>query len=149
MSSSISKTRVRSPAEAKEFSCSLFAQTTLKPTQPPIHWVPGVKRGRGVTLTTHPQLVPRSLVSRSYTSSGATDFLYIATNNSIMLIKKHENMFKSPWHIGTCLRKTMKTISQHSRPPWQGFQHGTSRIRPGELTCWQRYSVSSAYRTYM
>jgi hypothetical protein len=31
--------------------------------------VPGVKRGRGVTLTTHPYLVPTSGMSRSYTSS--------------------------------------------------------------------------------
>jgi hypothetical protein len=30
---------------------------------------PGVKRGRGVTLTTHPHLVPRSWMSRSYASS--------------------------------------------------------------------------------
>jgi hypothetical protein len=29
----------------------------------------GVKRGRGVTLTTHPHLVPRSRLNRSYTSS--------------------------------------------------------------------------------
>jgi hypothetical protein len=43
-------------------------------TQPPIQWVPevlspGLKRGRGVTLTTHPHLVPRLCMSRSYTSS--------------------------------------------------------------------------------
>jgi hypothetical protein len=30
---------------------------------------PGVKRGRDVTLTTHPHLVPRLSMSRSYTSS--------------------------------------------------------------------------------
>jgi hypothetical protein len=30
---------------------------------------PGVKRGQGVTLTIHPPLVPRSRMSRSYTSS--------------------------------------------------------------------------------
>jgi hypothetical protein len=30
---------------------------------------PGVKRGRGVTLTTHPYLEPRLRMSRSYTSS--------------------------------------------------------------------------------
>jgi len=30
---------------------------------------PGAKRGRGVKLTTHPHLVPRSRMSRSYTSS--------------------------------------------------------------------------------
>jgi hypothetical protein len=43
-------------------------------TQPPVQWVPGVlspglERGRCVTLTTHPHLVPRSRMSRSYTSS--------------------------------------------------------------------------------
>jgi hypothetical protein len=52
---------VRSPAGAKDFSSSLCVQTG-GPS-------PGVKRGRGVTLTTHPYLVPRSLMSRSYTSS--------------------------------------------------------------------------------
>jgi hypothetical protein len=33
------------------------------PTQPPVQWVPGlfwVENGRGVTLTSHPLLVPRS-----------------------------------------------------------------------------------------
>jgi hypothetical protein len=43
------------------------------PTQPPMQWVPWVlsvraKRGRGVMLTTHPHLVPKSRMSRSYTS---------------------------------------------------------------------------------
>jgi hypothetical protein len=42
------------------------------PTQPPVQWVPGVlfpgvKRGRDVTLTTYPHLVPRSWMSRGYT----------------------------------------------------------------------------------
>jgi hypothetical protein len=58
----------------KDFSSSLCVQTALGPTQPPVQRVPGVlspglKRGRGVTLTTHPHLVPRSRMSRSYTSS--------------------------------------------------------------------------------
>jgi hypothetical protein len=38
-------------------------------TQHPIQWVQGVKRGRGVMLTTHPHLMPRLRMSRSYTSS--------------------------------------------------------------------------------
>jgi hypothetical protein len=39
------------------------SKPALRPTQPPVHWAPvfsGGKGGRGVTLTTHPHLVPRS-----------------------------------------------------------------------------------------
>jgi hypothetical protein len=56
------------------FLLAAASRPALGPTQSPIQWVPavispGVKRGRGVTLTTHPHLVPRSTMSRSYTSS--------------------------------------------------------------------------------
>jgi hypothetical protein len=40
----------------------------LGPTQPPVQWVPGLSReesGRGVVLTTHPLLGPRSRKSRA------------------------------------------------------------------------------------
>jgi hypothetical protein len=63
----------------------------VRPTQPPVQWVqgvlsPGVKHGRGVTLTTHSHLVPRSWMSRSYTSSPqappwrVTGLLYFTLN---------------------------------------------------------------------
>jgi len=50
------------------------SRPALRPSQSPVQWVPGVlspgvKRGRGVMLTTHTHLVLRSRMSRSYTSS--------------------------------------------------------------------------------
>jgi hypothetical protein len=56
----------------EDFSSSLCVQTGFGPTQPSVQWVPGVsslglKRGRGVTLATHPHLMPRLRMSRSYT----------------------------------------------------------------------------------
>jgi hypothetical protein len=56
---------VRSPAGVKDFSSNLCVRPALGSTQSPVQWVPGVlspgvKRGPGVTLTTHPHLVPRS-----------------------------------------------------------------------------------------
>jgi hypothetical protein len=65
--------RVRTPAGEKGFLASV-SRPALGPTQLPVQWVPGVispgiKYGRGVSLTTHPHLVPRSRMSRSYTAS--------------------------------------------------------------------------------
>jgi hypothetical protein len=66
--------RVRSLAEAKDFLSSLCIQTSSEAhpasctmgTRRPFL---GVKRGRGLTLTIQPHLVPRSRKSRNYTSS--------------------------------------------------------------------------------
>jgi hypothetical protein len=67
--------RFQFPTGAEDFSSSpCVSGLALGPTQPPVQWVSGVlslgvKRGRGVTLTAYPHLVPRLCMSRSYTSS--------------------------------------------------------------------------------
>jgi hypothetical protein len=64
-------TEIRSPAASRDFSSNLCVQT-VSGTHPD-SWPkgmevlsPGVKRGRGVMLTTNPDLLPRSWMSRSY-----------------------------------------------------------------------------------
>jgi hypothetical protein len=65
---------VRSPAEPKNFPSRFCVQINYEThrsscpidTRGPFT---GIKRGRGVTLTTNPHLVPRSRMSKSYTSS--------------------------------------------------------------------------------
>jgi hypothetical protein len=65
---------VRSPAGAKDISSNLCVQTGFGAHPAPCTMgtggpFPAAKHGRGVTLTTHPYLLPRSWMSRSYTSS--------------------------------------------------------------------------------
>jgi hypothetical protein len=62
-------TGVLSPAEVKGFPLVSVSRPALRPTQLPIQWIPRVKRDRIVMLTTNPNLVPRSRMSRSCISS--------------------------------------------------------------------------------
>jgi hypothetical protein len=82
---------VRFPAETRGFfSLASVSRPALWPTLSPVQWVPGVlspglKRGWGVTLTIHPHLVPRSRMSRSYTSSPTSAF--IACSGTVLEVK--------------------------------------------------------------
>jgi hypothetical protein len=67
--------QVSIPGRGKRiFPVTSASRPALGPTQPLVQWVPGflssrVKSGRGVRLNTHPHLVPRPWMSRSYPSS--------------------------------------------------------------------------------
>jgi hypothetical protein len=43
----------------KIFPVTSASRPALEPIQPPVQWMPGVRRGWGVMLTAHPLLVPR------------------------------------------------------------------------------------------
>jgi hypothetical protein len=62
------------------FTKASMSRSAVGSTQPPVQWVLRVlslalKCGRGVKLTSHYHLVPRSLMSRTYTSSSPSAFL--------------------------------------------------------------------------
>jgi hypothetical protein len=58
----------------------------LGPTQSPIQWVPGVKRGRDVRLTTHLHLVP----SRNYTRTSSPPSAFVACSGTALLRKTRD-----------------------------------------------------------
>jgi hypothetical protein len=75
------------------FPLASMSRPALGPTQLPVQWVPGVlspglERGRGVALTTHPHLVPRS-ISRSYMSSAPKSLhgLLLGQHFSLVYVK--------------------------------------------------------------
>jgi hypothetical protein len=82
------------------FPLSSVSRSVLGPTQPPVQWVPGVlsprvKRGLGVTLTTHRHLVLKSWMSRSYTSSPPSASM--ACSRTARIVLSLENMFTQFW----------------------------------------------------
>jgi hypothetical protein len=71
---------VRSGQRQRIFPLASESRPAVGATQPPVQWVPavlfpGIKLVWGVTLTTHPHLVPRSWMSRSYTFSPPLAFV--------------------------------------------------------------------------
>jgi hypothetical protein len=67
----------------------IFIHLDILHSETPVQWVPGVlspevKRGLGVTLTTHPHLVPRWRMSRSYTSFPPTAATYCVLNSFVL-----------------------------------------------------------------
>jgi hypothetical protein len=106
-------TGIRCRAEAKDFSSNLCVQTSSEAhpascTMGTGCSLPGVKRGLGVTLTTHPHLVPRSRMSRSHTfppwclhGGSGTAFTFI--DNRYIFLSLGLTTYEECLCIDTCL----------------------------------------------
>jgi hypothetical protein len=93
MSSSVS---IVSGRGERIYPLTSVSRPTLGPTQPPVKSVPvvlspGVKRGRGVTVTTHPHPVPKSRMNRRYTSSPPKRL--VAGTGTALALSSDENIF--------------------------------------------------------
>jgi hypothetical protein len=128
----------RFPAQARDFSSNLCVQTgsgahPASCTMGTRGSVSGVKRDRGVTLTTHPHPVLRSWMSRSYTSSSPSwisiyvlwDCFYKQVGTSNIIVKVAPTVSLRSWDpisvsecsycvSDTCISKSLnETLGSH------------------------------------
>jgi hypothetical protein len=113
---------VRSPAWAEDFFSNLCVQTgsgahpascTMGTGGP----LPEAKRGRGMTLTTHPHLVPRSRISRSYTSSPSKrhhGVLFFTQTISLCLIQFQ--ILPMSLELTSCVKAKFKSKDDKASP---------------------------------
>jgi hypothetical protein len=105
------KTRFLSRQGQMIFPLASVSRPALGPTQPPVQWVPGVlspglKCGRGVTLTTHPHLVSRSRISRSYIFSTLVTFIALVGQLSffyVFIICEISSSHGGEYDVQSCL----------------------------------------------
>jgi hypothetical protein len=110
--------RVSIPGGGKEiYPLTSVSRPVLGPTQPPVQWVlrvlsQGVKRGRGVTLTAHPYLLPRWWTSRNYTISPLLRLHRCAVGQLHLFITALEH-----W-IALYKPNVIKLLNQEGRHGW-------------------------------
>jgi hypothetical protein len=127
-------TRVLSLTEENDFSSSLCVLTGSEAQPASEQWVPGVlspevKGGRGVALTTHPHLVPRSRMSRSYTSSPLYASMVCCRTALPLYCDKHEYI------LYICTFPFTKVL----------LRHNAAHSRPDifQLAKWQCQNIST------
>ena len=111
---------------------------------------PGVKCGRGVLLTAHPLLVPRSWKSRAYTSTHPLGHTGPVTG-SLYLLHTHTFLRKFVSHIRSLLMMQTNAPKRGSDFPYKSneyFGSGsgfTQTIRTGNSLSWSREIALSSY----
>jgi hypothetical protein len=100
---------IRSPAGAKDFSYILCVQTGSGAHSVSVQWVSGVKCGRGMTLATHPHLVLRSWMSRSYISSPPSASM-VCSQTALLLhyTERNKNIYNISTNIWLLTRQQLK-----------------------------------------
>jgi hypothetical protein len=80
---------------------TMFRELALWPTQPPVHWIPGVKRGRGVMLITHPfYCLRREWVGAIHHLPSASPWVCCGTALPLTFVKRIKSDLPncSRWH---------------------------------------------------
>jgi hypothetical protein len=110
----------------RTFETLLFHSDSIK-NQPPVQWVlgvliPGLKLGRGVTLTTHPHLVPRSIMSRSYTSSPPKPLMACSGTALVSKIKQYKKLLLHILHFSSDDRSSKVLGNVNNKPAFVFIQ---------------------------
>jgi hypothetical protein len=125
---------VRYPPGQRIFPLASVSKPDLGPTQPPCTMStgvlsPGLKHGRGVTLTTHPHLVSRSGMSRSYTYSPPKPLRGVSWDGFSLLYVTGVKTFRPVYNLAAVL-----SWMQHNPT---SIVILNSRSRFEKLSCWQ------------
>jgi hypothetical protein len=108
-------TGVRSPAETNDFSSRYMSRPALRPTQPPIQWVPGA-------------------LSQGWRAAGA--WCWQLTPFSAEVNNKYEPNSSTPWHLmavaGQLYLIQCRGVTTVESVSWLGYNLGDWASVPGE-----------------
>jgi hypothetical protein len=120
-------TGIRSPTEVEDFPSSLCVRTgsgshSASCPMGTAVLSPGVKRGRGVTLTTHPYPVPRLSMSMSYTSSPPCTSMACSWTALLLHVRYCKVIIPSIQNYSSEDNSFLLYCAMKSRRTWPTFQ---------------------------